>query len=138
MPRTSVNLGTSASLDEMKGHGWEPSEQATVYDDAPEPERQVSCVDTMRLLQEINRANPLALNVLMDSAIDRMTRRQTATHLRVTERTIESRRAWLRQHHPALAACLNTPPPDVRLAEPLGSDHPAPASWVNTPPYRPR
>ena len=109
MPRTSVDLGSSASLDEMRGHGWEPSEQATVYDDAPEPERQVSCVDTMRLLQEINRANPLALNVLMDSAIDRMTRRQTAKHLHVSVRCVEARRAWLNKYHPALALCLNSP-----------------------------
>jgi hypothetical protein len=136
MPRTSVD--PVASLEELKGHGWEPSQQATVYDDTPEPDRQVSCVETMRLLQEINRANPLALNVLLDSAIDRMTRKETAKHLRVTERCIEYRRVWLHKHHPALAACLNAPPLNVRLAAPLGSDHPAPASWVNAPLYRPR
>jgi hypothetical protein len=106
MPRTSVD--PVASLDEMKGHGWEPSEQATQYED-PEPELKVSCVDTMRLLQEINRANPLALNVLMDSAIDRMTRRQTAKHLHVSVRCVEARRAWLNKYHPELALCLNSP-----------------------------
>ena len=107
MPRTSVD--PVASLDEMKGHGWEPSEQATVYDDAPDPERQVSCVDTMRLLQEINRANPLALNVLLDSAIDRMTNLKMAVHLQKKRRCISYHRAWLKKHHPSLAACLNSP-----------------------------
>ena len=108
MPRTSVD--PVASLDEMKGHGWEPSEQATVYDDTPDPERQVSCVDTMRLLQEINRAKPAALNVLLDSAIDRMTEPETAAHLRCTERYVRKMRAWLHAKHPALAQCLHSPP----------------------------
>jgi hypothetical protein len=104
MPRTSVD--PVASLDELKGHGWEPSEQATVYDDAPEPERQVSCVDTMRLLQEINRANPLALNVLMDSAIDNMTEKEICRHLRIVKDTVWRKKAWLRKHHPAIAVCM--------------------------------
>ena len=106
MPRTSVD--PVASLDELKGHGWEPSQQAPVYED-PDPEAKVSCVDTMRLLQEINRENPLALNVLLDSAVDRMTRIQTAKHLRVKKLAVTIRRRWLRKHHPALAACLNHP-----------------------------
>jgi len=108
MPKTIVD--PVASLEELKGHGWEPSQQATVYDDAPDPERQVSCVETMRLLQEINRAKPMALNVLLDSAIDGMSVRESAKHLCVTRQWVTNCRAWLYRHHPSLALCLNHPP----------------------------
>ena len=107
MPGTSVD--PVASLDELKGHGWEPSVPPAQYDE-PEPDAKVSCVEAMRMLQEINRAKPLALNVLLDSAIDRMTEPETAKHLRKTERCVRKMRAWLRSKHPALARCLNSPP----------------------------
>ncbi len=106
MPRTSVD--PVASIDELKGHGWEPSQQAPTYED-PEPELKVSCVDTMRLLQEINRVNPTALNVLLDSAIDRMTSKEIGKHLQRKRRCISYQRAWLKKQHPALAACQNAP-----------------------------
>jgi hypothetical protein len=110
MPRKQNSVVPVASLDELKGHGWEPREQAEVYDADPPPDMKVSCIDTMRLLQEINRAKPLALNVLLDSAIDDMTRAETCKHLQKNARTIERCRRWLYKHHPALAACLNSPP----------------------------
>jgi hypothetical protein len=107
MPRTSVD--PVASLDEMKGHGWEPSEQAPKYED-PEPELKVSCVDTMRLLQEINRAKPKALNLLLDSAVDKMTSKEISRHLKITVQYAEMLRHWLRLHHPSIAACLTNAP----------------------------
>jgi DNA-directed RNA polymerase specialized sigma24 family protein len=103
-----ISVDPVASLDELKERGYEPSVEARIYEDPPDLESKVSCVDLMRLLQEINRAKPRALNVLLDSGIDRMTMPQIAKHLRIKTHTVHNLRTWMNKNHPALARCLNS------------------------------
>ena len=93
-----------ASLDDLKERkGYEPSQPER------EPERESARQDTveiMRAIYEVSAQKPVACLVLLDSAIGRLSERQSAKRLRVSFRYVRKMRRWLRDNHPALADCM--------------------------------
>ena len=111
MGSQSVDLhNRGVNIDELRATGWEPTTGiGTFQDSETDAGGDDRMTQLLMTLQSINAKHATALNVLLHSAVGRLTRKETAHALRISEHTVQRCRVWLAREYPNLGACLNNP-----------------------------
>ena len=107
MSKTSVDLDRRCdSLDAMMAGGFDVTADTGQSTETQHGDEMDAGAVVLRKLYEINAEKPLAVNVLLDAAVGRLSEDKTAAHLKTNYRKIRRLRSWLRKEHPDMAACM--------------------------------